>query len=393
MKKRILSILLAVIVVCGIPFGTGAVSVTAFTDVKPGAWYYNAVDYATSNGLFSGTSATTFSPETPMDRGMFVTVLGRKANVPNTYGRNQSSPFLDLTQADYYYSYTVWARDNGIVSGVGNGRFAPKNQITREQMATMLYKYARKAGYDVTFTESKFNQFPDYSKVSAYAVDALKWATSHGIVSGMSGKLMPQGMATRAQVAQIFLSFGKMTPKEVEPSNPENPDPENPGPENPGGNWWDNYNPDYPRLTGKSEPDADGGYYDYDLANEIMDLINDMRVQNGTRELLYHPDIQAWAAIRAKEASFNYSHTRPDGSSCDTVGHDIHAENLAGLGYKTVSEQGASAFTSGWYDSLGHRQNLLNPAANLGVVSCYVLNGKTYAAHLFSNRPIYIFDM
>ena len=383
MKRKIASILFAVLIFLSmLPLGASAAQVSDFTDVKNGAWYYDAVEYATQNGLFSGTSKTTFGPGVTMDRGMFVTVTGRLAEVPDTYGRNQSSPFLDLTQADYFYPFTVWANDNNIVNGTGGGKFSPKSAVTREQMATILFKYAQYAKYDMAFSDAKYLDFPDNNRVSAYAVDAMKWATYNGIINGISGNLEPQEKSTRAQVAQVLYNFSKLAPKG-----------ETPDPENPGGNWWENYDPGYVRKTGQSEKDANGGYFDYDMANEIMDRIDAVRTQNGLKKLAYHPTFQDWADTRAKEASINYSHTRPNGSSCETVGHDIHAENLAGLSEKTLQEKGADAFVTGWYESISHRHTMMNSAANIAVVSCYVKDGKTYAAHLFSDTPLYIFDM
>lgn len=108
MKKRLLSFILAIaLFACMIPTTAGAVSVAAFTDVQPGAWYYDAVDYAAENGLFDGTSPTTFSPNSAMTRGMFVTVLGKKTGVSATYGTNKTAPFNDVTQVDYYFPYAA----------------------------------------------------------------------------------------------------------------------------------------------------------------------------------------------------------------------------------------------------------------------------------------------
>lgn len=383
MKRKFVSILLAALMLLSVlPFGASAAQVSDFSDVKNGAWYYDAVEYATGNGLFSGTSTTTFEPGVTMDRGMFVTVTGRLAEVPDTYGRNQSSPFTDLTQADYFYPFTVWANDNNIVNGTGGGKFSPKSAVTREQMATILFKYARFAGYDLAFSDSKYVAFADNSKVSAYAVDAMKWATYNGIINGISGKLEPQEKSTRAQVAQVLYNFSKINAEE-----PEKPEPENPG-EN--GNWWENYDPGYVRKTGQSAPDMNGGYYDYDMANDIMDAINDLRRQAGLTELIYQPLIQEWASIRAEEASKYFSHTRPDGTSCTTVGHSLSTENLAWI---TTRQNNADTIVNGWYDSQGHRQNMLSKSASLGAISCYVIDGKIYAAHLFSTKPLYIFDM
>lgn len=265
---------------------------------------------------------------------------------------------------------------------MGNNLFAPGQSITREQMATIFYRFAEITGYDRTYTESSYAAFSDTGSVSSYAEIPLKWATSQGILAGSGGKLDPKGTATRAQVAQIFLNFSK-----VSSGGPENPNTEEP--ENPDSNWWENYNPEYTHVTGKSAVDSQGGYYDYDLSNEIMDLINDLRVQNGLNELAYHPQIQEWASVRAEEASISFSHTRPDGTLYNTVGYFLGAENLAWI---TTRSNNADTLLNGWYDSIGHRMNMLNSSVKLGAISCYVKDGKIYAAHLFSSKPMYLFD-
>lgn len=388
-KKRLSAILAVLLLICLVPLSAGAASVADFTDVKPTAWYYDAVRFTAEKGLFYGTSKTTFSPNASMNRGMFVTVLGRFGEIPADYTSSKTT-FSDIKKGDYFFPYASWASDIGVVSGVGNNRFAPALAITREQMAAMLYRFAAKAGYDVNFTDGKYNAFADTGKVSAFAVDALKWAAANDIIQGSGGKIDPQGKATRAQVAQILLNFhdfitNKGTPPEPSPS-PEpspTPDPENPSMP------WENYDPQYTRKTGKSAKDAQGGYYDYDLANEIMDLIDDLRVKNGLDKLIYHPTIQGWTEIRAKESSVLFSHTRPDGSSCETVGYYIHAENLAWI---TGRNNNAETIVNNWYNSDEHKRNMLNSYLKLGTVSCYVIDNKVYAAHLFSNKPLYVFD-
>lgn len=175
-----------------------------FVDVKAGEWYEKAVRYAYENGLFAGTSDTTFSPDTGMTRGMFVTVLGRKSGI-NTedYLRYR---FIDAKIGDWYTPYVEWAASYNIVSGVGPQKFEPNTRITREQMATILYRYAQKTGNDTTYTADRYNSFPDITQVSNYAEEAMQWATSKGILNGSNGKLNPKGTATRAQVAQVFMN-------------------------------------------------------------------------------------------------------------------------------------------------------------------------------------------
>lgn len=185
--------------------GTVIINPVLFTDVRSTDWYYNAVSYASENKLFNGTSPTTFSPQTSMTRGMFVTVLYRLAKQPAV---TPSAVFSDVPLSEYYCNPVTWANANNIVNGYSSGSFAPSISITREQMAVILYRYAVYAGYSTTFGNTTlFDSFPDNGSVSSYAVDAVKWANYNGIINGSGGKLLPQDTATRAQVAQILFNF------------------------------------------------------------------------------------------------------------------------------------------------------------------------------------------
>ena len=176
-----------------------------FKDVKQGDWFYAAVEYAYAHGLFSGTSSDTFSPNIPMTRAMFVTVLYRLDGQPAVQAETIFSDVRDATQ--YYYGPVSWANANGIVTGYENGTFIPGGNITREQMAVIMHRYADYKNYATTGDSAIFDGFPDNGSVSSYAVDAMKWATFKGIINGSDGKLQPGNMATRAQVAQIILNF------------------------------------------------------------------------------------------------------------------------------------------------------------------------------------------
>lgn len=202
-KNRILSAVLAMLlaVACALP--SSAATVDQFTDVHEKDWFYKAVDYVTQEGLFGGISETEFGPGISMTRGMFVTVLGRKSDVDASL--YQDGTFSDVLPNKYYAPYVNWAAAHGIVGGVGNGLFSPDASITREQIAKILYGYAQKTENDSTWSDDKFNTFSDASSVSNYAVESMKWATTHGIINGSAGLLNPKGNATRAQVAQIFL--------------------------------------------------------------------------------------------------------------------------------------------------------------------------------------------
>ena len=380
MKNKLISIL--VLLSLTLPVSAGAVGAGDFTDVQPSDWYYEAVEYVAANGLFNGTSATTFSPDAAMTRGMFVTVLGRMSQVPDSYGRTQTTPFSDVTQVDYFFPYTVWANDNDIVNGIGNGLFNPHGEVTREQAATILYRYAEKFGIDTGFSPDNFDAFSDTSSVSSYAITAVQWAVAHEILSGDNGILAPQVSANRAQVAQAFMKLSILA--EAPPTNTEAP------------TDWENYNPTYAAPTGKSVVDASGGYYDYDLGNEIMAQVNALREASGLDALLYHPKIQEWAAIRAMEQTILRAHTRPNGSDCLSVGIGLDSENLAWITNYTVEEMSCQQYAENvvawWSGSESHRRGMLKPSANLGAVSCYVRGDAVYITHLFSMHTLYHMD-
>ena len=174
-----------------------------FTDVRESDWFYEDVVFAYENGLFAGTSDTTFSPNASMTRAMLVTVLYRLEGEPTVYGR---SGFSDVTFNSYYEDAVTWAADNGIVNGTSTTTFSPNANVTREQMAAILYRYAQYKKYN-TAASSSLNGFTDYATVSGYAVTPMQWSVAEKLVNGSAGKLMPTGNATRAQVAAILHRF------------------------------------------------------------------------------------------------------------------------------------------------------------------------------------------
>lgn len=174
---------------------------TAFADIA-GHWAKGDIEFVVSRGLFSGTSETTFSPNTAMTRGMFVTALGRLANA-DVSGYTKSS-FTDVNGDAYYMGYIEWASKNNIVSGTGNGKFAPDQSITREQMAVIMSNYAKTIGYTLPKVHVE-NTFADSAKTSTYAKDAVKQMQMAGVISGKNGNLFdPQGTATRAEVSAVL---------------------------------------------------------------------------------------------------------------------------------------------------------------------------------------------
>lgn len=161
---------------------------SSFTDVPAGSWYEEAVNYVHEKGLMNGTSSNAFSPNANTTRGMIVTILARVEGV-NTNG------------TPWYAAGQKWAMDNGISDGTNM-----PGVITREQLATILYRYAKQKGYDVS-KSAALTAFSDADKVSGYAAEAMQWAVAEGLLQGSNGKLDPQGSATRAQVATILMRF------------------------------------------------------------------------------------------------------------------------------------------------------------------------------------------
>lgn len=192
-----------------------------FSDVAQGAWYHEAVDFVSDEGLMAGVGGGRFEPNTSMTRGMLVTVLHRLEGTP---APTANSSFSDVAGGAYYAQAVTWAAENGIVAGIGNNQFAPNSLMTRQQFATILYRYAQYKGYDVT-NQAELSGFADANTVGSYAVDALRWAVGNGIVNGNGSNLMPAGSATRAQAAAMLMRFVQ----NIVPSQPETPaEPETP---------------------------------------------------------------------------------------------------------------------------------------------------------------------
>ena len=193
-----------------------------FTDVAAGSWYADYVQYAYSHSLMNGTSDTTFGPDINMSRGMIVTVLHRLEGTP---AASAELPFDDVPAKEYYHDAVVWSYENGIVKGISETKFAPNDNVTREQLVTIFYRYADAKDFDTT-KQQELSGYTDAAKVSAYAADALRWAVAEGIITGMpDGTLAPDGKATRAQFAAIIQRFNTWTEAQAEETEPtEKPD-------------------------------------------------------------------------------------------------------------------------------------------------------------------------
>lgn len=177
-----------------------------YQDVQQGDWYYSAVSFAYYNGLMNGVADTLFDPNGTMTRAMLVTVLWRL----DGGSADGTSPYTDVPEGTWYTDGVIWATENGIVNGVGNGKFDPNGTVTREQIATILYRYAAYRGVDVS-DRASLDLFTDAGAVSDYARAPMQWAVQTKLISGRLDHkqlyLAPQSGGTRAEVATILMRF------------------------------------------------------------------------------------------------------------------------------------------------------------------------------------------
>ncbi len=175
-----------------------------FSDVTESDWFYDAVTYAYENGLMDGVGAGLFAPNSETTRAQLVTILYRLSGQPAPSG---DSGFSDVETGTWYTDAVAWAAQNGIVNGVSDTQFVPGDDITREQLAVILYRYATYQGYDVS-QRADLSGFVDAGTISTYAQEALSWANAQGLVLGFEDdSLRPQGTATRAQIAAVLMRF------------------------------------------------------------------------------------------------------------------------------------------------------------------------------------------
>lgn len=225
-KKKIIviSVMSALLIATGVSLCAGFAkdnnilkvqnTVQAFSDVKETDWFYADVGYASEKGLMQGTSDTLFAPGNPTTRGMLVTILWRLDGEPVESG----NAFLDVASDTYYYDAVAWASKCGIVNGYSDTIFSPNDNITREQLASILYRYAEYKKYDISKT-SELSEYTDKNKISDYAVSAMQWANANGIITGTSDDtLSPQDNALRCQIAAMLKRFCE----KIIPSNIDN---------------------------------------------------------------------------------------------------------------------------------------------------------------------------
>ena len=187
-----------------VTFLQGEATDLPFSDVTESDWFYDAVTYAYENGLMDGVGTGLFAPNSETTRAQLVTILHRLAGQPAPSG---DSGFSDVETGTWYTDAVAWAAQNGIVNGVSDTQFAPGDDITREQLAVILYRYATYQGYDVS-QRADLSGFVDAGTISTYAQEALSWASAQGLVLGFEDdSLRPQGNASRAQIAAVLMRF------------------------------------------------------------------------------------------------------------------------------------------------------------------------------------------
>lgn len=444
MKKRILSVILTLTLCMGL--SAPALAARTFTDVPADYWAYDAIQYVTDEGLFSGTSGTTFTPGGTMTRAMLWVVLARMDGVDTSTASGEA----------WYQTGLDWAVKAGISDGT-----TPNGSITRAQFAAMLYRYAEYAGVDTTADTSTLSQFTDTGSIPSYAIEPLAWAVGSGIVSGTSATtISPSGSATRAQVATMLMRYaqafgdGQTTdPGETEPEQPSSEytlrlsamsstlevgksivadanttpysarngltftfsssDPSVATVEPYSGNTFScqitAVSPGTAKITAKdtngveatftvtvtgastSTPGtSDGGDY-ADIKDEIIAMTNEVRAENGVGVLSKSDLLMRLAQQRADECADmgEGSHIRPDGSYYSTIFEENGLDRFE-MKYVEILCWGQTSSVEkamdAWVNSEGHFASMTNP--NMTLVGVGVAKGDNgyYFCQIFTNK-------
>ena len=444
MKKRILSVILTLTLCMGL--SAPALAARTFTDVPADYWAYDAIQYVTDEGLFSGTSGTTFTPGGTMTRAMLWVVLARLDGVDTSTASGEA----------WYQTGLDWAVKAGISDGT-----TPNGSITRAQFAAMLYRYAEYAGVDTTADTSTLSQFTDTGSIPSYAIEPLAWAVGSGIVSGTSATtISPSGSATRAQVATMLMRYaqafgdGQTTdPGETEPEQPSSEytlrlsamsstlevgksivadanttpysarngltftfsssDPSVATVEPYSGNTFScqitAVSPGTAKITAKdtngveatftvtvtgastSTPGtSDGGDY-ADIKDEIIAMTNEVRAENGVGVLSKSDLLMRLAQQRADECADmgEGSHIRPDGSYYSTIFEENGLDRFE-MKYVEILCWGQTSSVEkamdAWVNSEGHFASMTNP--NMTLVGVGVAKGDNgyYFCQIFTNK-------
>lgn len=408
--KRKLTALLAAAALC-LSLTIPASAAGSFADVSPtrDAWCYTQVMQASEAGLMNGYGSSLFGKNDPITRGQMVQILY------NYYGEDcgTNSGFSDVPSSAWYAKAVTWASKKGVVSGYSNGTFGPDNQLTREQMVTILYNVADKPATNT----SAISQYSDYYQVASYAADGFAWAVSNKVVSGTSSTtLSPRGTATRAQVAVILIRYlenvegvqfpevngGSAQPVEPAPTpTPTKPDASNS--QNSDGTTNAAYvnslcdvgkSNDYPTTGDASSPNANGFYtkanvdisgakLQYDVipyVNAFLERHDYLKDTGSTPwDTVMHwvttDEQEEYTLLRAKEAYSYFEHKRPDGSSPLTAG------NL----YRGNS--GAKIVIEAWENSSGHASTML-ATGTADRTTCVASYNGVWVMTVWNNRSL-----
>ena len=407
--KRKLTALLAAAALCLTMAVPAFAADKTFPDVTGRDWCYTQVMQAAKSGLMNGYADGQFGKNDPITRGQMVQILY------NYYGEDSgtNSGFSDVPSSAWYAKAVTWASKNGVVSGYSNGTFGPNNQLTREQMVTILYNVA---GRPATNT-SALAQFNDRGQVAAYAVNGFSWAVSNKVVSGTSNTtLSPRGTATRAQVAVILIRYlenvegvqfpdvngGSTQPVEPTPTpTPTKPDASNS--QNSDGTTNAAYvnslcdvgkSNDYPTTGDASSPNANGFYtkanvdisgakLQYDVIPYVNAFLERHDYLKGTGSTPWDTAMhwvttdeqEEYTLLRAKEAYSYFEHKRPDGSSPLTAG------NL----YRGNS--GAKIVIEAWENSSGHASTML-ATGTADRTTCVASYNGVWVMTVWNNRSL-----
>lgn len=204
MRNKMLKRIAAAVITGSMLLSSMTALAAEFPDVKPGSWYYNPVQFVSDAGIMRGYANGRFGPSDNVTRGQFVTTLYRMEGEPET--AFEWGVYSDVVDGKFYSIPSIWSYYSKAMTGYADGRFGVNDNITREQVATVLYRYASTNGFDVS-AKGDIYAYPDGGRVSSFARDGLGWTVGAGIITGTQGNLDPQGKASRAQIATIFNRF------------------------------------------------------------------------------------------------------------------------------------------------------------------------------------------
>lgn len=398
MKRRLCALLSAAALCLTMAVPAFAADKT-FPDVTGRDWCYTQVMQAAETGLMNGYADGRFGKNDPITRGQMVQILY------SYYGQDvgADSGFSDVSASAWYAKAVTWASKKGVVSGYSNGTFGPDNQLTREQMVTILYNVADKPETN----PSAISQYSDYHQVASYAADGFSWAVSNKVVSGTSSTtLSPRGTATRAQVAVILVRYlenveGVKFPEVTVPTQPVQP---TAGSQNADGTTNADYvnrlcdvgkSNAYPTTGDASVPNANGFYtkanvdisgakLQYDVIPYVNAFLAKHSSLKGTTVAAPWDCVMHWVTtdeqeeytlLRAKEASAYFEHERPDGTEI------LSGENL----YRGGGS--AEYVIKAWENSSGHASAMLN-SGYVNRTTCVASCGDVWVMTIWGDKTL-----